>query len=293
MRRHPFAFSAAAVGGGIAVAMMAISPALAGPVSIHGITTHVVTTSATAAGGSTGEADATCGTGELLVGGGYVVNSSSTDWRMYVDAPLNGSTWLAEPVNFSSQPLSFSAYAICATSLPGKKGVSRYVSNVVHTAVNVPPNQTGEADAACPVGQLRTGGGYDVYKISANWSVYSNSPLNGDTWNVEIDNEVPVSTTIDSFALCLAKKNGQPVMGMTVSTVNSAATVPANSSQAADASCAATELMTGGGFVIASIGQNWSIQASAPIAQNDWQVQVTDLDSFPRNFNSMAVCLAK
>jgi hypothetical protein len=51
--------------------------------------------------------------------------------------------------------------------------------------------------------------------------------------------------------------------------------------------------MTGGGHEIASIGQNWSIQVSAPVSANDWRVKVADLDSFSRDFNSIAICLAK
>jgi hypothetical protein len=51
--------------------------------------------------------------------------------------------------------------------------------------------------------------------------------------------------------------------------------------------------MTGGGHVIESIGQDWSIQASAPVLKNDWRVQVADLDNFSRVFDTLAVCLAK
>jgi len=283
---------AAALSGGIAIAMLGISPALAGPVSVQGITTHVVTATATAAASSTGEAKATCGSGELLVGGGYVVNSTATTWRIYVDAPLNGKTWLVEPVNFGTK-LSFSAYAICAKSAPGKKGLSGYTTKVVQAAVNVPAHQTGQALAACPAGDLLTGGGYDVYNVGRDWSVYSSAPLNNTTWNVQIDNESPATTTFDSFAVCLAKKNGKPVKALANSTVSAAATVPGNSVKVADAACGPKKLMTGGGFEIASIGQNWSIQATAPASPAKWRVRVADLDSFSRNFDSFAVCLAK
>jgi len=292
-KKHATASGLTAVGTGIALAMMAASPALAGPVAVRGITTQIVTVTATAAAGETGEADATCGAGDLLVGGGYVVNSTFTDWRIYVDAPLNGTTWLVEPVNFDSQPLSFSAYAICASSVPGKKGVSGFTTDVVDTQVNAPANSTAEADATCPAGDLRTGGGYDVYNVSANWSVYLNGPINSGTWTAEIDNEVPLATTFDSFAVCLAKKNSKPITTMTVSTVYTSATVQGNSVQAADVSCGAHELMVGGGHEIFSIGQDWNIQASAPVSQNDWQVRVADLDSVSRDFDSTAVCLAK
>ena len=42
-----------------------------------------------------------------------------------------------------------------------------------------------------------------------------------------------------------------------------------------------------------SIGQDWSIQASAPVSSNDWQVLAASLDSNSRDFDSFAVCLAK
>jgi len=291
--KRAIAAGAAAVSIGIAIAMAAVSPALAGPVSVKGITTHTVIATTTAAGTQTGEADATCGAGELLVGGGYVVNSTMTDWRIYVDSPLNGNTWLVEVVNFDAQPLSFSAYAICAKSKPGGTAIKAYTTQTVQTQVDVPANQTGEADATCPAGQLRTGGGYTVENVSSNWSVYSNAPLNSDTWNVEIDNEVPLTTTIFSFAQCLAKVNGKAITGLAVSTVDTAATAPANGAQSADVSCGAHQLMTGGGHVIDSVGQEWNIEASAPISSNDWRVTAADLDSNSRDFDSLAVCLAK
>jgi hypothetical protein len=91
--------------------MLTSSPALAGPLlGVKGITTQVVTATATAAPGSdTATAEAFCPQGELLTGGGYVVNSTSTDWRIWVDAPLDDAAWVVEPANFSTQPLSFTA----------------------------------------------------------------------------------------------------------------------------------------------------------------------------------------
>lgn len=293
MRRHSIAASVAAVGIGIAGAMTAISPALAGPVIVKGITTQTITGAATAPAGDTGQAEAACGTGELLVGGGYVVSSTATDWQMYISAPLNGTTWLAEVVNSSAQPLPFSAYAICAESAPGKTGLSGYTTLVEDTVVNVPANETGEADASCPAGDVLTGGGYQVDNVSSNWSIYLNAPTASSTWTAEIDNEVPATTTYVSFAVCLARANSKPVTALTSSTVAAAATVAGNSDQTADVSCAAHELMTGGGHVMESVGQDWLIPASAPVASNEWQVQADDLDGVSRDFDSIAVCLKK
>ena len=131
----------AVVAAATAVTMLTSSPALAGPFSVKGITTQVVTATATAAPGSdTATAEAFCPQGELLTGGGYVVNSTSADWRIWVDGPLDDAAWGVEPVNFSAQPLSFSAYAICAMSVPGKSGISGYTVQTVQTAISVPPD---------------------------------------------------------------------------------------------------------------------------------------------------------
>lgn len=292
MQKRKIAAGVAAVGIGIAGALAAISPALAGPVTVKGITTHTVVAAAVAPAGNTEEAIATCGAGELRTGGGYVINSTVTDWQVYVDAPLNGKSWLVEVVNNDAQPLSFSAYAICAKSVPGKKGVSGYTTHVVVAQVDVPAGVTGEADATCGAGELLTGGGYQVDNISSNWSIYLNGPSASTTWTDEIDNEVPLTTTYDAFAVCLAKKNSTPITKLTTSIVDTMATVPANSVMTADVSCGANELMTSGGHVINSIGQDWIIPGSAPITGNDWQVKVADLDTFSRDFFSIAVCLA-
>lgn len=289
MRIHALAAGAAAVGSGLTIAMVGISPAVAGPVKVHGISTTVVTAAATVPVNDIGEADATCPHGELLLGGGYAVNSTSTDWRIYLDEPSSGGAWVVEPVNLGTEPLSFSAYAICA-SMPGKKG--KYTTHVVSTAFTAPANDTAEAEAQCPVGELRTGGGYEVTNVSSNWSVYVNAPFSSNIWNVEIDNEVTSTTVFHASAVCLARTDAEPVTKLTISTVYTAATAPAFSVQTADASCGSKELMTGGGHEIDSIGPYWSIEVSAPVSANDWRIQVADLDSYSRVFDSYALCLA-
>lgn len=295
MRRHPILkASAAAISSGVAISMMAISPAAAQPPRGRGITTRVVTATATVAANNTGEADATCGAGELLLGGGYAVQGTSTAWRIYVDAPLNDTSWLVEPVNFSSQPLTFSAYAICARSMPGRTGIGAYTTHEVWAGVDAPSHNTAEAEVSCPAGELRTGGGYDVFNISSNWSIYVNAPFGSDIWNVEIDNEVPLTTTFHSYAVCLAKKNGDPITNLSVSTVYTSATAAPYSVQSADVSCGHSSVLTGGGHEIASIGPYWSIQASAPTpTRSGWQVKVADLDNYSRPFSPFAVCLAR
>jgi archaellum component FlaF (FlaF/FlaG flagellin family) len=293
VRRHLIAAGVTAVSIGLVGAMTAISPALAGPVNVRGITTVTVTGAATAPANDTSQAEAACGAGQLLVGGGYVIDGTSTGWQVYIDAPLNTTTWLAELVNNGSQPLNYSAYAVCAETVAGKKGVTGYTTKVVNTAVNVPANDTGEADATCPAGDVLTGGGYEVTNVSSNWSIYLDAPTATGTWTAEIDNEVPLTTNYTSFAVCLAKTNSKPVTALASAGVDAGGTVPANSDQAVDVSCGAHEVLLGGGYVMDSIGQDWLIAATAPMASGEWQVQADDLDSNSRDFSSVAECLQK
>jgi len=294
MRVKALALGIAAVGSGIVAALLTASPALAGPASVAGITTHVVIVQGSAPTQSTGHAEAVCPKGQLRTGGGYLISGAPSLWQVYEDAPVNQRAWLVRVHNFNSDvALKFSAYAICAMSVPGQKGISAYTTHVVHTPIAAPANDTAEADAACKSGQLLTGGGYSVSNITANWSIYLNAPIDAHTWTAEIDNEVAATTTYDSYAVCLANKNSTPVTALKTSTVDTPATAPANGSHTAGVSCSSTELMTGGGWVIFSIGQTWSISVGAPVTKVHWHVELTDLDSFARPFHSVAMCLAK
>jgi hypothetical protein len=285
------------IAAGVAAAVLALvvlpmSQAWAKPGVVKGITTQTVTAPAPAPAGDTAEAEATCPAGQLLLGGGYTINSTVTDWSVYVDAP-DGNFWLVEIVNNDAQPLSFSAYAICAGSAPGKKGITGYTTHVVQTQVTVPNNQTGEADASCAAGQLMTGGGYDVENVSPNWYVYVNSVLNDSTWFVEIDNEVGLSTSFGSYAICLAKTNGKPVTALSTSAVEANSTVGANQVASVSATCGAKQLMTGGGGTIVSVGPEWRVVQNGPVTSGSQTVEVAELGGVSRQFDAAAICLAK
>jgi hypothetical protein len=290
---YRIAAGAMAIGLGIAGAVIAGSPALAGPVSVDNITTHIVVGSATVAANETGEAEADCPAGQLLVGGGYRVTGTNTDWRIYLDAPTSAGTgWLVEPISLSAQPIKFAAYAVCAKSVAGTTGLSGYTTQVVDSQISAASAQTSEVDATCPAGELLTGGGYVVADIDSHWSVYLNAPTASGTWTAEIDNEEPVAVMFDSFAVCMGHTNSQPVTALTVNTVNASATAPANSVKGVSASCGSTDVLVGGGQVIDSIGQDWSFQVGAPTTSNTWRAKVSDLDTFPRTFHAVAMCLA-
>ena len=74
-----------------------------GAVNVRGITTVTVTGAATAPANDTSQAEATCAPGQLLVGGGYVIDGAFTTGRCTA-THLNKTMWLAELVNNGSSP---------------------------------------------------------------------------------------------------------------------------------------------------------------------------------------------
>ena len=294
MKNRTIAASIAALLG-VAALVVPAGPAQAGVKSVAGITTTTVTVAASAPAGNDGEAEATCGAGTLLVGGGYDVNSPADNWIVYANAPINGTTWLVEVINFDqSQPLSFTSYAVCATSVAGKKGITGYTTHTVFSNVNAPANQTAEADATCSAGQILTGGGYSVANVSENWSIYLDTATSSTTWTAEIDNEVPATTSYDSFAVCLAKTNGTPVTKLTTVATAVEVDAPGNGTVGvAEATCAKKSIMLGGGFVVFSIGQDYRTVESSPLSATSWQAGLRNDDGVDRDLDATVNCLSK
>jgi hypothetical protein len=294
MKHRAIAASTAALLGLAALAISA-GPAQASAQSVAGITTTTVAANSAAPAGNDGEAEATCAPGTLLVSGGYAVNSPADNWIVYSNAPINGNTWLVEVINFDqNQPLSFTSYAVCATSVAGKKGITGYTTHTVFSSVDAPANQTAEADATCAAGQILTGGGYSVENVSENWSIYLDAPTGTGTWTAEIDNEVPLTTTYDSFAVCLAKTNGKPVTKLATSTASAQVDAPGNGTVGvAQATCGKKQLMIGGGFVVDSIGQAYRTVETEPVAGVDWQTGLRNDDGVDRDTDAVVSCLSK
>jgi hypothetical protein len=136
VRRRLITASVAAVSIGLAVAMAAVSPALAGPVNVRGITTVTVTDAVTAPVHDTSQAEAACGSGQLLVGatvpanssqaadvscgagqvllgGGYVMDSIGQDWLIAATAPGAANQWQVQADDLDSNSRDFSSTAMC------------------------------------------------------------------------------------------------------------------------------------------------------------------------------------
>ena len=294
MRVRTISAGVATAALGIALVVIPQSAAFAGPVTVAGITTHIVTATGTAPVNNWDEAVAKCPNGQLRLGGGYSIDSTATDWQVMDEAPTGTRGWTATIINYDlSQTLNYSVYAVCAKNAPGKNGLDGLSTTTVYTAKTTPASVTDEADVSCAAGQVVTGGGYAVTNISPNYTIYVNAELNTSTWLVEIDNEVPATTDYDAYAVCLCRTNGKPLKNLALSVVATHSTAPANGAATGDAACPATSLMTGGGFQNYSIGQDYLTPQSAPVSATTWRSGITDLDSFDREFDTFAFCLTK
>ena len=113
MRKRTIAAAGSALALGVVLAVTLIGTANAGPISVKGLTTNVVTVSATATANNVSEAEASCAPDQLMTGGGFQEASVGHDDKVFINAPLNQSTWFVEIVNDSAFDFQFQVFAIC------------------------------------------------------------------------------------------------------------------------------------------------------------------------------------
>lgn len=81
----------------------------------------------------------------------------------------------------------------------GDPGLSGY--EIVRASVNVPPNTSSRAQAACPAGKKVIGGAGNVQTIPANSPVHTS--LTGDNFfNVDFVNTSNVTRQLNAIAIC-------------------------------------------------------------------------------------------
>ena len=91
----------------------------------------------------------------------------------------------------------------------------------------------------------------------------------------------------------VAEAGPASVKGLTTHTVTVTATATAGSVSQAEAACAPDELMTGGGFQLASVGSDDKVFIDAPLDQQTWLVELVNNSSFDFQFQAYAICLGK
>ncbi len=115
MNSKRFAALWATIGVGAVAAAIAITVAIVVPTAAQAAVSsqRIVTVHSVAPAHTTFEVQAPCNRDELVSGGGYQVGSIGFNDKVYVNAPLNKTTWLVEIINDTAFPIDVWAFAVC------------------------------------------------------------------------------------------------------------------------------------------------------------------------------------
>jgi hypothetical protein len=134
-----------------------------------------------------------CPSGLVPLGGGVVIQSTSTHANVNSSFPL-AHGWAAEVTNSSSSDFSFVVLAACAL-LPNHYSIVRGPDT---------PNNGGTqvtAFATCPAGAKPLGGGVASGSPSVFANIHATAP-DGSSWAATMSNGSPSDTTVAAFAVC-------------------------------------------------------------------------------------------
>ncbi|TDC78612.1 hypothetical protein E1193_20395 [Micromonospora sp. KC606] len=192
---------------------------------------------------------ATCPAGKVLTGTGYEINGAAGE-VVVDDFRPNGSTVTAPTAvtvgAYEADPFagnwSVTAYAVCANPLPGLVRISAVGSN--------DSNDFHSTTAACPVGKVMTGAGFEMNGVTGEAVVDDFRP-NGST--VTAPTAVTVGAyeadpfagnwSLNAYAIC-----ANPIPGLVRFTATSASN--STDSRFVTANCGSGQVMTGAGFEV-------------------------------------------
>jgi len=221
--------------------------------------------------GSTGYSEASCPSGSVVVGGGFVASGSMI---VYNSSPISGG-WRAHARNASATNQLLNTYAIC---LYNTGGSSARVSN----QANVPAGGNASAVATCPSGSIVTGGGF-ASNPSRHW-VYATSKT-GNGWETWARNISGSDQQLTAYAVCLSDVTA------TTSQVFALSTISGNSSSGGEVACPTNTLVTGGGYRLSTALEIFN-SSMMPSDSTKWRAYAKNNAASPRMINTYATCLS-
>jgi hypothetical protein len=102
-----------------------------------------------------------------------------------------------------------------------------------------------------------------------------------------------LGTGIALAASGVAQAGPNAVKGLTTTVVTVQVTVSANSVQQAEPACADKQVLTGGGYQVASVGSDDKVFINAPLDNQTWLVEMVNNSAFDIQLSAFAVCLGK
>ncbi len=290
----------------IVIAMIACTAvwlvALGGSARAQGVSGYQeVTNSASVEAGATVTVPVTCGSGDVVVNGGFAVaDPSGEDVLASEPEPepvgLSSTTWEVTVDNQAESPEPVDVYAICvSSSIPGYVEVTPTTESV---------SGAGTLDSPCPSGDVVVGGGY---QLSVGVEVYYSAPVvdssvSDDNWEIL----AILSEEFEGSLVADAEGPQASVMAICVSSsipgyaepASASTSVPASTNQTVSASCAPTSVALGGGFLIETpeyveVDSQAPLTSAGIVSSSIWSVRVDNTDqSNARVTQAFAICAA-
>jgi len=100
-----------------------------------------------------------------------------------------------------------------------------------------------------------------------------------------------VVLAVSAVSIASAAPPGPAGLTQRIETVTT--TIPPNQHTTVEAQCAADEILTGGGYVVASIGPDDKVFANTPAPNNTWHVEIFNGTAFGLLVSVSAVCIGR
>jgi hypothetical protein len=137
---------------------------------------------------------AVCPKGLDAIGGGGSTSSTQTDVNLATSAPIGAVSWSSNVNNGSGLIVTWKAYAICVSPLPG-------YNLQINLAVTVPSGTERAARTDCPSPSLPIGGGSATGSADTAQSLNSDWPTSAG-WEVFQNNDSLNSVFVNVWVVC-------------------------------------------------------------------------------------------
>jgi hypothetical protein len=218
----------------------------------------------------------TCPGSTVVLGGGALLPSSSTDVNLNSSFPSGRHTWIAIVNNRTTSFTTFSVQAVCAVKPLG-------YTVVTASATSLAGLQAHQL-ALCPGRKVPIGGGEQTGSTSLVVNVNTSIP-NGPVWTVEMNNGSTLAQTFLVFAICARKPVGYALVS------SGPVANPSGEQSGAQVTCPANTVPFGGGAFSTSRSLAVNINTTNPLSLvNGWQVFENNASPDDAQVSAFLVC---
>jgi hypothetical protein len=183
--------------------------------------------------------------------------------------------------------LALTAPAAATAALPAARAAADtpagYIT-VSNSGLTLPGNGVTLGSVDCPGNTVVLSGGAYIASSSVETGISSSGPDSDTTWSVVVNNLSDTATTFNVYAVCAKRPKGyEQVTSAPVSN-------PAGSQDREAQSCAAGDVVLGGGAATQDNSFSVDMTSSYPSTSATWTAAVSNFSTQPDGFVVQAVC---